>query len=154
MFDFYHNIVSEKQNGDYIELGKILLIKEYIHDIIAVREMANLKLENQLANAARALMERSLVIALSMYDKEFCNELFINKNNSSEKERYYMLFRPKKLIERLNGIEFKVNLINGTYWEEMYSFFSKYPHNDILEWLKYYDEGQKYDISIYNGNSL
>ena len=154
MFDFYNNIISEKQNGNYIELGRILLIKAYIHDLIAVREMANLKLESQFANAARALMERSLVITLSMYDLKFCDELFINKNNLDENERYYKLFRPAKLIKRLNAITDGINPIKGSNWENMYAFFSKFSHNDILLWLKYYDEGSKYDLSIYNGISL
>lgn len=40
--DFYTNIISDKSRGNYIELGKLMLIREYINDVKAIREIAHL----------------------------------------------------------------------------------------------------------------
>ncbi|MFC2713890.1 MAG: hypothetical protein ACFN4M_10965, partial [Segatella salivae] len=66
--DFYTNIISDKSRGNYIELGKLMLIREYINDVKAIREIAHLQLENQVISLARNFMERTLVVILAVYD--------------------------------------------------------------------------------------
>ena len=82
--DFYTNIISDKSRGNYIELGKLMLIREYINDVKAIREIAHLQLENQVISLARNFMERTLVVVLAVYDDKFCNELFLNSNKLTE----------------------------------------------------------------------
>lgn len=146
--DFYSNIISDKSRGNYIELGKLMLIREYINDVKAIREIAHLQLENQVISLARNFMERTLVVILAAYDDKFCNELFLNSNKLTEKERYYHLFRPKKIISRIKSLSQIIPFSDGGLWDETYSFFSKFVHNDVSMWLNYYDEGYKYNLSL------
>ncbi len=151
--DFYNELTTHKK-GDYLQLGIILLIKSYIQDIIAIRHLANMCLEIQVCNQARALMERELVIALCISDEEYCKDLITNCNLKTEKQRLYALTRPKALLNRLKENKpLMFNLFYSETWEEVYSLFSKFCHNDIYEWMTYFDEGKKYNISLQNNHS-
>lgn len=148
--DFYMNITSINNSGDFIELGRLLLIREYIKDIRAIRELTFCQLENQLIAAARNFMERSLVVILSLLDDEYCNELFLNSKGYDENKRYFKLFKPASLVSRIESNPNNVLFTRGDTWDETYSLFSKFTHSDVLTWLKYYDEGKKYNISLWS----
>lgn len=125
-----------------------MLIREYINDVKAIREIAHLQLENQVICLARNFMERTLVVVLAVYDDKFCNELFLNSNKLTEKKRYYELPRPQKIISRIKSLSQIIPFSDGGLWEKTYSFFSKFVHNDVSMWLNYYDEGCKYNLSL------
>lgn len=151
--DFY-NEQTKQQKGDYLQLGIILLIKSYIQDIIAIRHLTNMCLEIQVCNQARALMERELVIALCISDEEYCKDLITNSNSKTDMQRFYTLTRPKALLRRLkenNPLIF--NLFYSETWDEVYSLFSKFCHNDIYEWITYFDEEKKYNIALQDNHS-
>ena len=52
LFDYY-DVLIKNLKGDYLHLGIILLIKNYIQDVIALRNMADTHLELQAYNIAK-----------------------------------------------------------------------------------------------------
>ena len=154
LLEDYYDDLTKQQKGDYLQLGIILLIKSFIQDIIAIRRLTNVCLEIQVCNQARALMERELVIALCISDEGYCKDLIINANSKTDKQRFYTLTRPKSLLQRLKENKSPIfDLFYSETWEETYSLFSKFCHNDIYEWITYFDEGHKYNISLLNSHS-
>lgn len=153
LFDYYNELIKV-QKGDYVKLGIILLIKSYIQDVIAIRNLVDMNLEIQVCNQARTLMERELVIALCISDEDYCQDLIINNKSKTDKQRFYTLTRPKSLLDKLKTNKPLIfNLFYSDTWENTYSLFSLFCHNDIYEWIRYFNEGNKYSISLQNSQS-
>lgn len=153
LFDYY-DVLIKNLKGDYLRLGIILLIKNYIQDVIALRNMADTHLELQAYNIARTLMERELVIALCISDEEYRKELIINLNSKTDKQRFYNLTRPTIVLNKLKNTSPTIfTLFYSETWEDTYSLLSKFCHNDIYTWISYFDEGKKCNISLQNSLS-
>ena len=153
LFDYYDEKITKK-NGDYLELGAILLIKSFIQDIIAIRNLTDMYLEPQMYNQARSLMERQLVLTLYLSDAKYREELIINSDSKNDKERFYKLTRPNSVLKKLKELQPQMfQLFYSDTWDDTYSLFSAFCHNDIYEWIRYFDEGAKYNLSLQTTNS-
>lgn len=147
--DYYNLFIQNNNSGDYIQLSKVLLLRGYIHDIKAFILLVRNGLELQALHLGRSILERELVLALYLTDNEYRKELVLNEKNKSDDERFYKLMRPKALLKRLkqNDNAF-FQIFYSETWRDAYSLFSSLCHNNVKEWLGYYNEGNKFRITL------
>ncbi len=147
--EFYDIVISGENRGSVISLAKVLLMRGFIQDIKAYKLLMQQGLELQALQQGRVILERQLVLILVITDEEYCKELVINSKNKNSNERFYKLLRPKAIWNRLAKGDSKFFRIYGKgRWQEMYSLFSALGHNDLIEWLKNYDEGGCFRIDL------
>lgn len=161
-------------NNQFLYLTMLMLFKNFIHDFIALRNCYTCNFEAQFNSTFRNLFEKFKIFVLCMYDKDFIQEYTFNTSKLSSKERYDKYFSPKKINKRINDninkLKQSINTHNKIYMStsfaliayklfnditrEVYKVNSLFVHyNDGNELLKYYDEGGKFNISLYNGAS-
>ena len=147
--DYYNLFVQHNHTGDYIQLGKVLLLRGYIHDIKAFLLLIQNGLKLQSLHLGRSILEREIVLALYLTDNEYREELVLNNKNKSDDERFYKLMRPKAILKRLkqNDNAF-FQIFYSETWDATYSLFSALCHNNVKEWLGYYNEGNKFRITL------
>ncbi|MCW7490921.1 hypothetical protein [Leptospira meyeri] len=181
----YSELLTSKQNQEMFQndtdkrnyySGVLFSVKMIFHDIIIIRNLVIIKYESQLKSVLRNLIEKSRILVLILYDREFAKEFLFNDSNLSEKERYFKLLKPSKIFKRIennyNNLDQKRNealkneplslvmakemyhLFSDNSIQLAYDDFSKYIHYNDFETIFYHHaEKNRINMSLYQNSS-
>lgn len=137
---------------DNYDIGIVYQLKLIYHDLLTLRNLFNQQFEAQLIVISRSVIEKLRVLFVMLIDIEFGKKLIWNTCNYSAKDRYYKLYQPKKIIDKLrdcNDQNFKqlLEILVNERINDMYSFQSSFVHSDIFQ-LLYYNINSENGINI------
>ena len=127
---------------DNYDIGIIYQLKLIYHDLLTLRNLFNQQFEAQFLVISRSVIEKLRILFLVLGNIEFGKKIIWNTCNYSSKDRYYKLYKQKKIIEKLRECDDQKykNLINILIEEDvndLYSLQSMFVHSDIFELIKY-----------------
>lgn len=153
----------------------LIIFRTCIHDLICLRTLYLQRFESQFNSIFRTFFEKFKLFILCIYDSNFFSEYINNDSNFSKIERYNKLFAPrcinKRIKQNLQRIENDIQNSQVITWgqaternayeifkdisNKIYSLNSLFIHfNDGMELLRYFSNGNSFNMSITNGSSV
>jgi len=127
---------------DNYDIGIVYQLKLIYHDLLTLRNLFNQQFEAQFIVISRSVIEKIRILFVVLTDIEFGKKIILNTCNYTSKERYYKLYKPQKIIEKIRDCDDEdlkelIKTLVDPRINDLYSLQSTFVHSDIFELIKY-----------------